>query len=77
MRNTVEKAIKTETDTRTEQTKGGGKFGWFISGTSTVTSPPREGEPAGTGDSDKDDEDGRGEEDVCTVNGCGNFSRSK
>ena len=45
--NTVERAIKTETDTRTEG-KGVGKFGWFLCRTETVTSPPREGEPAGT-----------------------------
>ena len=45
--NTVERAIKTETDTRIEY-KGVGKLGWFVSKTSTSTSPPREGEPAGT-----------------------------
>ena len=45
--NTVERAINTETDTRTEQ-KGVGKLGWFVSKTSTAASPPREGEPAGT-----------------------------
>ena len=28
--------------------KGVGKLGWFISRTQTLTSPPREGEPAGT-----------------------------
>ena len=32
--NTVERAIKTETDTRTES-KGVGKLGWFISKTKT------------------------------------------
>ena len=42
--NTVERAIKT--DTRTQE-KGVGKIGWFLSKTSTVTSPPREGEPVG------------------------------
>ena len=45
--NTVEKAIKTETGTRTEQ-KGVGKLRWFMSKTLTATSPPREGEPVGT-----------------------------
>ena len=38
--------MKTEIDTRTEQ-KGMGKLDWFMSKTS-ATSPPREGEPAGT-----------------------------
>ena len=28
--------------------KGVGKLGWFMSKTQTLTSPPREGEPAGT-----------------------------
>ena len=28
-------------------------------------------------DSDKDDEDHKGEEDMCAVNGCGSFSQSK
>ena len=28
--------------------KGVGKLGWFMSRTQTLTSPPREGEPAGT-----------------------------
>ena len=46
--NTVEKAIKTETGTRTEQ-KGVGKLRWFMSKTLTATSPPREGEPVGGG----------------------------
>ena len=41
-------AIKTEIDTRTES-KGVGNLGWFMSKTLTATSPPREGEPAGTG----------------------------
>ena len=45
--NTVERAIKTETDTRTEQ-KRVGKLGWFISLTYTTKTPPREGEPART-----------------------------
>ena len=31
-----------------------GKLGWFMSGTQTLTSPPREGEPAGTADQDKE-----------------------
>ena len=44
---TAERAIKTETDTRTEQ-KGVGKVGWFMSKTKPATSPPREGELAGT-----------------------------
>ena len=44
--NTVERAIKTETDTRTEE-KGVGKLSWFMSKTYTVTSPAREGEPVG------------------------------
>ena len=46
--NIVERAIKTEIDTVTEYEKGVAKLGWFISLTDTVTSPPREGEPAGT-----------------------------
>ena len=45
--NTVEWAIKTETDTKTEW-KGVGKFGWFMSKTQIATSPPREGKSAGT-----------------------------
>ena len=45
--NAVERAIKTDTDTRIES-KGVGKLVWFVSLTQTVTSPPREGEPAGT-----------------------------
>ena len=40
--NTVERAIKTEIDTRTEQ-KGVGKLSWFMSLTQTATSPPHEG----------------------------------
>ena len=40
--NTVERAIKTETNTKTEE-KGLGKLGWL-----TLTSLPREGDPAGT-----------------------------
>ena len=36
-------------DVRTEY-KGVGKLGWFMLKTSTVTSPPSEGEPAGTFD---------------------------
>ena len=40
-------AIKTEVDTRPEQ-KGAGKLGWFMSLTLIVTSPSREGGPAGT-----------------------------
>ena len=43
--NTVERAIRTETDSRIK--KGVGKLGWFMSKTYTATSPPREGEPAG------------------------------
>ena len=39
--------MRTETDTSTEY-KGVGKFGEFMSKTQTATSPPREGEPAGT-----------------------------
>ena len=45
--NTVEGAMKTKTDTRTEW-KRVGKLGWFMSKTWTATSPPREGEPVGT-----------------------------
>ena len=45
--NTVERAIKVETDTRTKW-KGVGKLGWFMSKTYTVTSPPRGDVPAGT-----------------------------
>ena len=45
--NTIERAIKTEVGTRTEQ-KEVGNLGWFMSLTYTVTSPPREREPAGT-----------------------------
>ena len=44
--NTVERAIKTEINVRT-QVKGVGNLSWFMS---TITSPPLEGEPAGTGD---------------------------
>ena len=44
---TDEKAIKTETERRTER-KGVCKLGWFMCKTKTVTSPPREGELAGT-----------------------------
>ena len=40
--------MKTTIDTRTEQ-KGVGKLGRFMSKTETATSPPREGEPVGTG----------------------------
>ena len=39
--------MKTEIDTRTEL-KGVGKLGWFMSKTSTATSPPRQGDPEGT-----------------------------
>ena len=46
-RNTVERSLKTEIDTRTEQ-KGVGKLGWFMSKTLTSTSPRRESEPAAT-----------------------------
>ena len=45
--NTVERAIETETDTRTEQ-RGMGKLGWFMSKTETTTTPPREGKPTWT-----------------------------
>ena len=45
--NTVENAIRTETDTRTEY-KGVGKLGWLVSKTQTATSPRREAEPVGT-----------------------------
>ena len=31
-----------------KRVKGVGKLGWFMSRTQTLTSPPREGEPAGT-----------------------------
>ena len=34
---------------RKNRTKGVGKLGWFMSKTKTAASPPREGEPAGTG----------------------------
>ena len=44
--------MKTEIDTKTEQ-KGVGKLGWFMSKAQTATSPPREGEPAGTGRGEK------------------------
>ena len=40
-------AIRTEIDTGAES-KRVGKLGWFVSKTSTGTSPPREGEPVGT-----------------------------
>ena len=33
-----------------KRVKGVGKLGWFMSRTQTLTSPPREGEPAGTVD---------------------------
>ena len=44
--NTVERAIKTEIDKRTEQKKWASSVG--LCQTQTVTSPPREGEPAET-----------------------------
>ena len=44
--NTVDRAIETEKDTRTER-KGVGKLGWLMSDIN-VTSPPRVGEPDGT-----------------------------
>ena len=44
--NTVERAIKAEIDTGTEE-DGVGKLGWVMS---DITSPRREGEPAGTHD---------------------------
>ena len=50
--NTVERATKTEKDTRTEY-QGVGKLGWFMSKTETATSPPREGDSAGTRQSDQ------------------------
>ena len=40
-----------------------GNLGWFMSKTQTATSPPREGEPAGTrrkGEKKRWDEDGSG-----------------
>ena len=42
---TAERAIKTGTNTRRERS---GKVGWFMSKTYTASSPPHEGEPAGT-----------------------------
>ena len=46
--NTVERAIKTETDKRTEQKEWASAVGSCLT-TRTVLSPPREGEPTGTG----------------------------
>ena len=43
---TVERAIKKQT--QEQKKKGVGKLGWFMSKTSTVASPPREGEPSET-----------------------------
>ena len=50
-RNTVERAIKDKYRHRHKNRikKGVGKLGWFMSLTSTVTSPPLEGELIGTG----------------------------
>ena len=54
-KNTVKRAIKTEIETRTDQ-KGVGKLGWSVKKTETTTSPPHEGEPAGTPVQERDHE---------------------
>ena len=46
-RNTNERAIKTR-NRHKNRIKGVGKLEWIVSLTYTVTSPPREGESAGT-----------------------------
>ena len=47
-RNTVKRAIKTETDTETDFLKGVSKLGWFTLKTQTATSAPHKCEPTMT-----------------------------